>query len=289
MAGHHPIIQPSMLLPGGVVAAAPAKINRFLHILERLPDGYHSLETGFQFVDWCDWIHFRKKSHPCIKILDDPLGLNQSNLVYQAAERLLRHTGWGVEILIEKHLPIGSGLGGGSSDAATTLVVLNHIFDLGYTQVDLRKIGIQLGADIPVFIFGQSCFASGIGEVLKAINWSGTRILIVDPQIPVSTKSIFQHPKLTRDTPSCSIRASQLDATRNDCEVLVRFMYPKIDRLMKVMKALGEPRLTGTGGCVIVVDPLHASGAQETIGELGVVKDSLLSSQSMLYTSCAMS
>ena len=287
MAGHYPIIKPSALLPGGFVAAAPGKVNRFLHVLGRLPDSYHLLETGFQFLNWCDWIHVRKKSIPGIQILHDPLRLNQSNLVYKAAEKLLHQTELGVEILIEKHLPTGGGLGGGSSDAATTLVVLNHIFDLGLNQISLQKIGIQLGADIPVFIFGQSCLAKGIGEIFEAIEWPGKRVLIVDPQIIVSTKLIFQHPKLTRDTPSCSIRAVQLDTTRNDCEAVVRFVYPKIDRLIEGLKVFGDPRLTGTGGCVFVVDPSNRFSTQDIVGDLGVVKESLLNNRSMLYTSSA--
>ena len=287
MAGHYPIIQPSALLPGGFVAAAPGKVNRFLHVLGRLPDSYHSLETGFQFLNWCDWIHFRKKSIPGIQILHDPLKLNQSNLVYQAAEKLLHHTELGVDILIEKHLPTGGGLGGGSSDAATTLVVLNHIFDLGFNQASLQNIGIQLGADIPIFIFGQSCLAKGIGEIFEVIEWPGKRVLIVNPQIAVSTKLIFQHPKLTRDTPSCSIRASQLDTTRNDCEAVVRLVYPKIDRLIEALKILGDPRLTGTGGCVFIVDPSNRFNTQDIVGDLGLVKESLLSNRSMLYTSSA--
>ncbi len=284
MAGHYPITQPSLLLPGGVVAAAPAKINRFLHILGQREDGYHLVETGFQFTNWCDWIHLRKVSTPGVKILDDPLELEKSNLVFKAAEKLLRRTRFGVEIFIEKNIPAGGGLGGGSSDAATTLVGLNHLFELGHTQINLQKIGIQLGADVPVFIFGQSCFASNIGETFYAIDWPGTRVLIADPKIVVSTKLIFQHPKLTRDTPSCKIRASQLETTKNDCEKLARFVYPKIDRLMHKMEALGEPRLTGTGGCAFIVDPANLSNAQEIVGNFGVLKDSLLSNRSMLYT-----
>ncbi len=284
MAGHYPITQPSLLLPGGIVAAAPAKINRFLHVLGQREDGYHLVETGFQFTNWCDWIHLRKVSSPGVKILDDPLKLEQSNLVFKAAEKLLHQTDFGVEILIEKNLPLGGGLGGGSSDAATTLVVVNHLFELGYTQINLQKIGIQLGADVPVFIFGQSCFASNIGEIFNAINWPGTRVLIADPKIAVSTQLIFQHPKLTRDTPSCKIRASQLQSTKNDCEKLVRFMYPKIDQLMYKMEVLGESRLTGTGGCVFIVDPANILDARKAFGDLCVLKDSLLSNRSMLYT-----
>ncbi|MEK9670209.1 MAG: 4-(cytidine 5'-diphospho)-2-C-methyl-D-erythritol kinase [Gammaproteobacteria bacterium] len=284
MAGNHAIIHPSDVLIGGYRAAAPAKINRFLHIVGQRSDGYHLLETGFQFVDWCDWIHFRATDTPGIKILEDPMALGTDNLIYKAAYLLLRSTQHGVEIAIEKNLPSGGGLGGGSSDAATTLVVLNQLFGLGHTSEQLQVQGLRLGADVPIFIYGRSCFASGVGEEFEQIDWPGTHVLIANPNIHVSTQAIFQHPKLTRDTPSCRIRASQLDTTHNDCEILVREIHPTIDRLINQMQVFGEPRLTGTGGCVFVVDPVNSHSADEILGDLADVKVSLLSNQSMLYT-----
>ena len=284
MAGNRSVIHPSDVLEGGYRAAAPAKINRFLHIVGRREDGYHLLETGFQFVDWCDWIHFRKTDTPGIQILKDPMMLGVDNLVYKAASQLLHSTPCGVEILIEKNLPTGGGLGGGSSDAATTLVALNQIFELGHTNEQLQALGLSLGADIPVFIYGRSCFASGVGEEFDPIDWPGKHVLIANPNIHVSTQAIFQHPKLTRDTPSCRIRASQLDTTHNDCEILVREIHPAIDRLINQMQVFGEPRLTGTGGCVFVVDPVDSHSADEILGDRAEVKVSLLSNQSMLYT-----
>jgi len=284
MAGNRSVIHPSDVLEGGYRAAAPAKINRFLHIVGRREDGYHLLETGFQFVDWCDWIHFRITDTPGIQILEDPMMLGVDNLVYQAASQLLHSTQYGVEILIEKNLPTGGGLGGGSSDAATTLVALNEIFKLDHTSEQLQALGLGLGADIPVFIYGRSCFASGVGEEFEQIDWPGKHVLIANPNIHVSTQAIFQHPKLTRDTPSCRIRASQLDTTHNDCEILVREIHPAIDRLINQMQVFGEPRLTGTGGCVFVVDPVNNQSANEIIGDLAEAKVSLLSNQSMLYT-----
>ena len=284
MAGHYQVTQPSTVLEGGVQAAAPAKINRFLHIVGRRADGYHLLETGFQFVQWCDWIHFRPSEIPGVHMLHDPLRLGEQNLVFQAASQLLDQTHHGVEILIEKHLPSGGGLGGGSSDAATTLVALNDIFHLGQSNEALQAIGLRLGADVPVFIFGSSCFAKGVGEKFTEVHWPGTQVLIADPQIHVSTQGIFQHPKLTRDTPSCRIRASQLDTTHNDCESLVRDIHPAIDRLMDQLQVFGEPRLTGTGGCVFVVDPVNADSAEAIIGDAATVQVGLLSHRSMLYT-----
>ena len=284
MAGNHSVVQPSAILEGGFQAAAPAKINRFLHIVGQRDDGYHLLETGFQFVDWCDWIHCRITQTPGVQILGDPMALGTENLVYKAASVLLDGTQYGVEILIEKNLPSGGGLGGGSSDAATTLVALNQMFRLGHTDEQLQTLGLTLGADVPVFIFGQSCFASRVGDQFEQMHWPGRQVLIANPGVHVSTQGIFQNPKLTRDTPSCRIRASQLDTTHNDCEMLVREIYPTIDRLINRMQVFGEPRMTGTGGCVFVVDPVNSDLASEVVGHLAEVKVSLLSNRSMLYT-----
>ena len=284
MAGNHSVIQPSAILEGGFQAAAPAKINRFLHIVGQRDDGYHLLETGFQFVDWCDWIHCRISQTPGVQILSDPMVLGRDNLVYKAASALLSGTRYGVEILIEKNLPSGGGLGGGSSNAATTLVALNQMLGLGYTNEQLQTFGLTLGTDVPVFIFGQSCFASGVGDQFEPMHWPGRQVLIANPGVHVSTQGIFQNPNLTRDTPSRRIRASQLDMTRNDCEPLVRETYPAIDRLINRMQAFGEPRMTGTGGCVFVVDPGNVDSVSEVLGHLAEVKVSLLSNRSMLYT-----
>lgn len=286
MAGTRPLIYPSDMLKGGICVAAPAKINRFLHILGRRDDGYHILETGFQFTDWCDWIHFRVSESPGIRILDDPLDLDEQNLVYQAASRVIDPNIHGVDILVEKDLPVGGGLGGGSSDAATTLVSLNALFDLGYSTDRLQEIGLGVGADVPVFVFGKSCLASGIGEKLEPCDWPGEQVLIADPQIHVSTKEVFQHPKLTRDTPSSKLRASQVDKSTNDCESLVRETHPEVEELITRMRVFGEPRLTGTGGCVFVVDPINTDFADSALRDVAKAKVCLLSNDSMLYTRC---
>ena len=181
----------------------------------------------------------------------------------------------------------GGGLGGGSSNAATTLVALNQMLGLGYTNEQLQTFGLTLGTDVPVFIFGQSCFASGVGDQFEQMHWPGRQVLIANPGVHVSTQGIFQNPKLTRDTPSCRIRASQLNTTHNDCEILVRETYPAIDRLINRMQAFGEPRMTGTGGCVFVVDPGNVDSVSDVLGHLAEVKVSLLSNRSMLYTCSA--
>lgn len=287
MAGTRPLSYPSYKLKGGICVAAPGKINRFLHILGRRDDGYHLLETGFQFTDWCDWIHFRVSESPGIRILDDPMRLGERNLMYKAATRVIDPNIHGIDILIEKNLPAGGGLGGGSSDAATTLVSLNALFDLGYSTDSLQEVGLTVGADVPVFVLGESCLASGIGEKLKTCNWPGKRVLIADPRINVSTGEVFQHPNLTRDTPSSKIRASQLDTTTNDCESLVRETHPEVEELITRMRIFGEPRLTGTGGCVFVVDPINTDSADAALRDIAKAKVCLLSNDSMLYTCCA--
>ena len=287
MAGTEPVIYPSRLLRDGVCAAAPAKINRFLHILGRQDDGYHMLETGFQFIQWCDWIHFRVSENPGIRILDDPMDLGKKNLVYQAATRVIDPNVDGIDILIEKYLPAGGGLGGGSSDAATTLVSLNTLFGLGYSTARLQEIGLTIGADVPVFVLGESCLASGVGEKFETHLWPGKHVLIADPEVHVSTKHVFQHPKWTRDTPSCKIRASQLNATTNDCESLVREIHPEVEELVNRMQVFGEPRLTGTGGCVFVVDPVNIDSANAALQDIAKVKICPLSNYSMLYTTSA--
>jgi 4-diphosphocytidyl-2-C-methyl-D-erythritol kinase len=285
VANHSPVTLASERLAGGVRAAAPAKINRFLHIIGRRPDGYHLLETGFQFVDWCDWLHFRVAEHNDIRILNDPMRLGSDNLVFRAARAIHDCNLPGIDIWIDKQLPSGAGLGGGSSDAATTLAVLNTLWGRNLSHDQLMQIGATLGADVPVFIFGESCFASGIGEICERECWPGRQILLAYPRVHVATSSIFQHPKLTRDTPSCRIRASQLDTAGNDCETLVRALYPEVDRLMDALTAFGEPRLTGTGACVFVVDPdLSDHDALRCAETLATVKQTLLSNRSMLYT-----
>ncbi len=267
---------------------APAKLNRFLHIIGRRTDGYHNLETGFQFVDWADRIHVRRTSKPGIHVLEDPLGLGQDNLVAKAAHALPIPASVGIEILIEKELPQGAGLGGGSSNAASTLVALNELLDLQLPLRTLCAMGLTLGADVPLFVHGRSCFATGVGEQFQDTDWGGTEVLIATPPVHVSTAAIFAHPKLTRNTPSCRIRASQLDTTSNDCEALVQTLHPEIRILMEAMTDIGQPRLTGTGASVFVIDPDHtASQALETVHRLAKVKLALLRSHSMLYTSHA--
>ena len=284
MANPSPVILPSERLEGGWKSPAPAKLNRFLHITGRRDDGYHLIETGFQFVDLCDWIHVRVSKDPGIRILDDPLHLGSKNLVVRAAEALSQGT-QGLEICIDKTIPSGGGLGGGSSDAATTLVMLNELWELHHSTHTLMQVALSLGADVPVFVFGHSCFASGIGEQCESEDWPGKTVLLANPGVSVSTEAVFTHPKLTRDTPSCRIRASQLDTTSNDCETLVRTLHPEVDQLLAQLTAFGMPRMTGTGSTCFVVDPvLEDANALSELRQQHWVSQGLLSNRSMLYT-----
>jgi 4-diphosphocytidyl-2-C-methyl-D-erythritol kinase len=288
VADPKPLIHPSDQLRNGSVVYAPGKLNRFLHIIGRRADGYHDLETGFQFLEWADRIHVRQISKPGIHVLEDPLGLGQDNLVVQAARALPIPASVGIEILIEKQLPQGAGLGGGSSDAASTLVALNQLLGLELPRQRLVEIGLTLGADVPVFVHGRSCFATGVGEQFEDADWGGTEALIATPPIHISTATIFAHPKLTRNTPSCRIRASQLDTTSNDCEALAKQLHPEIRELTEAMSDIGQPRLTGTGASVFVIDPDHsATQSLATVHRLANVKLAALRSYSMLYTSVA--
>lgn len=284
MAGKRPIVTPSTLLPGGISAAAPAKVNRFLHVTGRRQNGYHDLETGFQFLDWHDIIHIRQCSAPGVHLIDDPMNLGETNLVVRGANLLLGHKEIGCEICIEKNLPSGAGIGGGSSDCATTLALVNHFFNLKYSESALLEIGLKLGADVPVFLHGTSCFASGIGELFEFESWPGSIILIANPKVSVSTKEIFQHPRLARNTPSRRVYGLNLDDASNDFESLVRELYPSIDDLFAKMALFGKPQLTGTGGCVFVVDPiLDAINVDNILEDCSDVYQGYLCEYSMLY------
>ena len=288
MAFDSPRLTPSHRFANGWSAPAPAKINRFLHIIGRRDDGYHALETGFQFVDWCDEVHLELAKQ--IELVHDPLGLGPSNLVVAAARLFFETTQirGGCRLYLDKHLPDGAGLGGGSSDAATTLVMLNALYHHPLTPDALMTLGGRLGADVPIFIFGRSAFATGIGECCVAETWGGRTVLIATPAVKVETRAIFSHPKLTRDTPSCRIRASQLEMTQNDCEPVVRECFPRIDQLFHTLIPFGKPLLTGTGSSVIVIDPDQSQrDAFVAASALASIHIAALTETSVLYTSDA--
>ncbi len=234
---------------------APAKINLFLHVLGRQPDGYHLLQTAFQFLDLCDELHFTLRNDGRILRRADYGGVPAAaDLVVRAASALRAAAGIsdGVEVNIHKHIPMGGGLGGGSSNAATTLVALNALWRAGLTEQQLLGIGLTLGADVPVFIAGHAAWAEGVGEHLTPIDPPEDWFLLVHPGIQVSTASVFQHPELTRNTPAITIRAFLEGGGTNDCEAVVRMMHPEVGAALDWLRQYGDARLTGTGACVFL-------------------------------------
>ncbi len=239
---------------------APAKLNLFLHVTGRRDNGYHTLETVFQFVDWCDWLTFEINQTGQISRTGD-LKLADNDDLCLAAARLLQQTSQtklGVSIHLEKNLPIGGGLGGGSSDAATTLLALNKLWQLAYSTEQLAELGLKLGADVPVFIHGQSAFAQGVGEVLTAVQLQTPWFVILVPPVAVSTRVIFSDPQLTHSSPAITIRdlnehlSAADNKLGNDLEPVVRRRHPEVDDAIKWLSQFGRARMTGSGACVFL-------------------------------------
>ncbi len=238
---------------------SPAKLNLFLHILDRRFDGYHNLETVFQFLDFGDELIFTNRDDDTVNLTTPLFGVeNKNNLILKAAHVIKSNAKdkriMGVDIQLKKNIPMGAGMGGGSSNAATTLMALNTIWQTGFTQEELLTLGLQLGADVPVFIAGKACFAEGVGERMTPCEPPEDWFLIVTPKISVNTAEIFSHPALTRNSKSLRIRApltwDQLAGYSNDCEQVVRDSYPEVDSALKLLSNHGLARLTGTGASV---------------------------------------
>ncbi len=232
---------------------APAKLNLMLRITGRRPDGYHLLQTVFQIIDLCDWITFHPASDGRVSLQNPIPGVSeQDDLTVRAANLLKRHTGCGcgVRIEVEKNLPMGGGLGGGSSDAATTLVVLNWLWNLGLSKEELMGLGLQLGADVPVFVFGYSAWGEGVGESLRIITVPEQWVVIVKPDCHVNTKEIFCSQGLTRDSKAITMSEFTAGSHENDCAAVVSERYPEVLNAMKALSEYGDARLTGTGACV---------------------------------------
>ncbi|MGI2119827.1 4-(cytidine 5'-diphospho)-2-C-methyl-D-erythritol kinase [Shewanella oncorhynchi] len=233
---------------------APAKLNLFLHVNGRRADGYHELQTLFQFIDYCDMLDF-KVTETAELILHSNISnvvADSDNLILRAAKSLQQTTGFtgGAEIWLDKRLPMGGGLGGGSSDAATTLVALNTLWNTQLSTEELAKIGLKLGADIPVFIHGFAAFAEGVGERLQAVNPSEPWYLIIAPDAHVSTAEVFQDPLLPRDTPKLAIETLMNRPWANDCQKLVVSKYPQVAKALGWLLEYAPSRMTGTGACV---------------------------------------
>ena len=240
-----------------LVLPSPAKLNLFLHILGRRPDGYHELQTLFQFLNYGDTLTLTARTDGRI-VLEQPLpGVpDEENLIVRAARQLAAtagHTTPGVSIAVDKQLPMGGGLGGGSSNAATTLVGLNRLWGLNRSLDELAELGLSLGADVPVFVRGHAAWGEGVGERLTDANPPEDWFLVIKPPCDISTKEIFSEQGLTRDTPGIKIApAFEGDASRyrNDCEDVVRKLYPEVNQSLEWLSQFGPARLTGTGACI---------------------------------------
>lgn len=229
---------------------APAKLNLFLHITGRRADGYHELQTVFQLLDWGDTLSFEVSDSGSVTLDVDGASIPAADNLILRAARALPAAGRGVHIRARKRIPMGGGLGGGSSNAATTLLALNRLWQLEFDNEELQHIGARLGADVPVFVAGNSAWAEGIGERLTPLLLPERWYLVVDTGCAVSTAEIFSHSELTRDTAPIKIAAFLDRGARNDCQPIVRSLYPEIDKALNWLDNFGEARLTGTGGCL---------------------------------------
>ncbi|MFA5685603.1 MAG: 4-(cytidine 5'-diphospho)-2-C-methyl-D-erythritol kinase [Thiohalobacteraceae bacterium] len=232
---------------------APAKLNLFLHVTGRRPDGFHTLQTVFQFLDIADGIGLRVESGGGIRRSTPFPGVPAERDLTVRAARLLQAeagTDHGVTIAIDKRLPLGGGLGGGSSDAATTLVVLNQLWGIGFSVDRLAELGLRLGADVPVFVRGQAAWAEGVGERLTPVTLPEPWYLIIVPAVTVSTAEVFSAPELTRHTPPITIADFLSGVGGNDCEPVVRRRYPEVGHALDWLGRYAPARLTGTGACV---------------------------------------
>ena len=243
---------PTLSLP------APAKLNLFLHVTGRRSDGYHSLQTLFQFLDYGDTLHFTPRDDGQIHLLTDLPGVDpEDNLIIRAARHLQRagDSSLGVDIRLDKRLPMGGGIGGGSSDAATTLVGLNHLWQAGFSEDQLAELGLELGADVPVFVRGRAAWAEGVGEQLTPVEVEEPWYLVVAPPCQVSTAEIFSDERLTRDTAPITLAAFREHGGRNDCLPVVAARYPEIRNTLILLNKFCEAKMTGTGSCLFGAFP----------------------------------
>jgi len=247
---------------------APAKLNLFLHVCGKRPDGYHELQTLFQLIDFCDQLEFQTTHDGIISRVEGPDDIPaESDLVVRAARLLQSSTGVseGVSIHLDKKIPVGAGLGGGSSDAATTLLVLNHLWRCNLSIVQLAKLGLSLGADVPLFVHGNSAFASGIGERLQAVKLGERHYILVLMPLHISTADVFRHPLLQRDCEAFSRTDALARARNNVCELVVRNMYPAMASALDDLASHGEARMTGTGSCIFLEMPDEDTAIKTTI------------------------
>jgi len=241
------------LLTGEPSWPAPAKLNLMLRVLGRRPDGYHRLQTVFQLIDRQDLVFIEPKRDGRIRRLSVLPGVApQEDLVVRAARLLQERTGCraGADIRVEKRLPMGGGLGGGSSDAATTLLALNRLWGTGLGERELMDLGLRLGADVPLFVQGLAAWGEGVGEELTPLDLERPWYLILSPACQVSTGAVFEAEELTRNSPQIKIADFLSGDDRNDCLPVVRQRYPLVADALDWLASVGRPRLTGTGACV---------------------------------------
>jgi len=235
------------------VFPAPAKLNLFLHVVGRRADGYHLLQSLFRFIDRADEVHLELRDDGAVtRALDLPGVPEAEDLTVRAARLLQAYAppGAGVAVRLEKRLPMGGGLGGGSSDAATVLLALNRLWNVNLSRAQLQALALQLGADVPVFVFGQTAFAEGVGEILRTAAAPPVWYVVLTPPEHVATASIFAAPELTRDTPPIKIAPFSAGMGRNDLEPVVVGRYPEVARHLAWLAQFGEARMTGSGACV---------------------------------------
>jgi 4-diphosphocytidyl-2-C-methyl-D-erythritol kinase len=240
---------------------APAKLNLFLHVTGRRHDGYHLLQTVFQLIDYGDMLHFEVRDDGAIRRTTRVPGIpEESDLIVRAA-KLLRTSAIssgtakypGADIAIDKRLPLGGGLGGGSSDAATTLIALNHLWQTGLSQAELLALGLQLGADVPFFLFGQNAFAEGVGEKLLPLSTPDHWFVVIEPGISIATKTIFDAPELTRNTKPVTIAdfsAAPIGFGKNDLQSVAANLFSPVADAVEWLRNYGDARMTGSGACV---------------------------------------
>ncbi|BCU07635.1 4-diphosphocytidyl-2-C-methyl-D-erythritol kinase [Allochromatium tepidum] len=235
---------------------APAKLNLMLRVVGRRPDGYHELQTVFQFIEQGDRLWFDLREDGAVRRVDALAGVAEDDDLTVRAARALQHaTGCrlGVDIRCEKNLPMGGGLGGGSSDAATTLVALNRLWGTGLDEEALSALALPLGADVPVFVRGRAAWGEGVGERLEPVDLPEPWYLVLVPPCSVSTRDVFRHPELTRDSRPITLADFLSGDVTNDCLPVVRRDYPEVESALDWLSAWGGGRLTGTGACVFAV------------------------------------
>ena len=234
-----------------IEALSPAKLNLFLHVTGQRANGYHELQTAFQLLDWGDRMHFEITDTPGITLHPPVAGVpNEDNLIFRAAAALGLPEDRGVAISIEKVIPMGGGLGGGSSNAAVTLLALNDLFDLGHSVDELAVKGAALGADVPVFVRGTSAWAEGVGDELTPLELPTRWFVIIYPDCHVSTQEIFGAPELTRNTPPITVSAFFEGPVRNDLQPVVESRYEQVSAAINWLSDYGSAMMTGSGACV---------------------------------------